>query len=157
MSHPPVQNRDRLHVQDHAPGWEGEQYETPEQEAADDYAALKVHVTNPVEVTTGATQFGAYETIVVPPATVEQLLPRDPLRQFAYITPIDAAIVIGTTLEQCQAAGNVAAAVPNPSGGYLPALSTTPPIRHNEPVYCVNTSAAAACRVTVLVERGSVQ
>ena len=150
-----IQNRDMLHVQDHGTAHDG--YETPEQQAAEDYQAVRVHVTNPVATTTGATQYGSYQTIVVPPATVEQLLPHDPLRQYAYITPIDEPIVIGTTLEQVQGANNVGATVPNPSGGYVPALATTPPIRHNEPVYCVNTSPTTATRITVLVERGDVQ
>jgi hypothetical protein len=153
MTHPPVQNRDRLHVQDHAAA---HVIATPEEQQDEDYAALKVFVTNPVETTTGATHFGAYATIVVPPGTTEQLLPHDPLRQYAYITPIDEPIVLGTTLEQVQGANNTGAAVPNPSGAYLPALSTTPPIRHSDPVYCVNTSPTTATRVTVLVERGNV-
>jgi hypothetical protein len=152
----PIQNRDRLHVQDHQDHAEAWELATPAEQQAEDYAALKVFVTNAVETTTGAAQFGAYETIVVPPATVQQLLPHDPLRQFAYITPIDEAIVLGTTLEQCQGANNLVAAVPNPSGAYLPALATTPPIRHSDPVYCVNTHATLPTRVTVLVERGNV-
>ena len=154
MSHPPVQNRDRLHVQDHAAGWDV--IETPAEEQAEDYAALKVFVTNPVATTTGAAEFGAYSTVVVPPASTAQLLPHDPLRQFAYLTPIDEPIVIGVTLEQVQGANNMGATVPNPSGGYLPALATTPPIRHSDPVYCVNTSPTTATRVTVLIERGNV-
>jgi hypothetical protein len=154
MTHPPVQDRSRLHVQDHAAGWDV--IETPEEQQSEDYAALKVFVTNAVETTTGANQFGAYSTIVVPAATVQQLLPHDPLRQYAYLTPIDEPIVIGTTLEQVQGSNNTVAAVPNPSGAYIPALVTTPPIRHSDPVYCVNTSTTTATRVTVLVERGNV-
>ena len=148
-----IQNRDMLHVQDHGEGWDGS-YETPEEQAADDYQAVRVRVTNPVATTTAATQFGAYETFVVAAGTTEQLLPRDPLRQYAYILPVDEPIVIGTTLEQVQGANNVGATVPNPSGGYIPAGTSTPPIRHSEPVYCVNTSPTTATRVTVLAERG---
>jgi hypothetical protein len=155
MSHP-VQDRNKLHIQDAAPEEWGGHYETPDEQAAEDYAAVRVHVTNPVAITTGADQFGIYETIVVPAATVQQILPRDVLRQFAYITSIDEAIVIGTTLEQVQGANNLVAAVPNPSGAYLPILTTTPPIRHNDPVYCVNTHATLPTRVVVLVERGNV-
>ena len=146
-----IQNRDALHVQDHGT-WAGTSYETPE--AADEYTALPVRVTGPVATTTAATQFGSYETVVVPGQSVAQLLPHDPLRQYAYITPVDEPIVVGTTLEQVQGANNIAALVPNPSGGYIPAGITMPPIRHNEPVYCVNTSATQT-RVTVLVERGN--
>src|SRR6185437_9163593 len=131
--------------------WQHDHYETPEEQAADEYTALPVRVTNPVATTTAATQFGSYETIVVPPGTTGQLLPHDPLRQYAYITPVDEPIVVGTTLEQVQGANNVGATVPSPSGGYIPAGITMPPIRHNEPVYCVNTSPTTATRVTVLV------
>jgi len=63
---------------------------------------------------------------VIPAEGVAQLLPHDPLRQYAYITPVDEAIVIGTTREQVQGSNNVGATVANPSGGYIPALSTTP-------------------------------
>jgi hypothetical protein len=152
-----IQNRDVLHVQDDSPeGW-SEQFETPAQVAAEDYAAVRVHVTNPVETTTGATQFGVYETIVIPPATVQQVLPRDDLRQYGYITAVDAALVIGTTLEQVQGSNNLVASTPFPSGAYLPLGATTPPIRHNDPVYAVNTSATLNCRVVVLIERGAVR
>jgi len=154
VTYPPVQNRDRLHVQDHAQPWDV--IETPEEIQAEDYATLKVFVTNPVPVTSGAVLYGAYSTEVIPAEGVAQLLPHDPLRQYAYITPIDEAIVIGTTREQVQGSNNVGATVANPSGGYIPALSTTPPIRHSDPVYAVNTSTDTATRVTVLVERGNV-
>jgi hypothetical protein len=151
-----IQNRDALHSQDgmHGEGHPG--YETPEECRAEDYAAVRVHVTNPVATTTGATQFGVYETIVIPAASVQQVLPRDPLRQYAYITAVDAPVVLSVTQEQAQSTQNLAALVPFPQGAYLQATMTTPPIRHNDPVYAVNTSAAAACRVVVYVERGSV-
>src|ERR1035438_9397990 len=86
-----VQNRDRLHTQDESahPG----PVETVEQEAVEDYAAVRVHVTNPVDVSPAA-QFGTYETIVLAGSGNQQILPHDPLRQFAYIMSVDAPIVI---------------------------------------------------------------
>src|ERR1700735_739994 len=148
-----IVNRDRLHVQDDSPELFGEEFETPAEVEAEDYAAVRVHVTNAVETTTGATQFGVYETIVIPPATVQQILPRDDLRQYAYITAVDAALVIGTTLEQVQGSNNLTALTPFPSGAYVVSGATTPPIRHNDPVYAVNTSATVNCRVVVMIER----
>lgn len=41
-----------------------------------------------------------------------------------------------------------------PSGLYLPALTWTQPIRHNDPIWAANTSLTSACRVAVAVERG---
>lgn len=159
MSQSQVQNRNRLHVQDDTPHVAYEGYDPPATEAAEDYTAVRVHVTNPVETTTGATQFGAYATIVIPPssataASVLIVLPHDPLRQYGYLTPLDGPIVISTELESAQSLANVGATVPLPAGAYIAQNSTTPPIRHNEAVYACNPSTSAACRVTVLVERG---
>ena len=146
-----VQNRDRLHTQDESahPG----PVETVEQEAVEDYAAVRVHVTNAVDVSPAA-QFGIYETIVLAGSGNQQILPRDPLRQFAYIMSVDEPVVITTTLEASQATVNQVALVPNPSGAYMPALAWTPPIRHDDPVYAANTSSTPT-RVVVLVERGT--
>lgn len=150
----PIQQRDRLHTQSEAPHPGYSTFETPEQQAVEDYAAVRVHVTNPVETTTGGTQFGIYETIVLVASGNTQVLPHDPLRQYAYIMSVDFDVVLATTLEQAQASVNQVAAVPNPSGGYLPKGMFTPAIRHNDPVYAANTSAASPTRVVVLVERG---
>jgi hypothetical protein len=121
MSHPIV-NRDRLHTQpeDAHAGIEG-QFETPQQEAAEDYGAVRVHVTNPVATSTADVQFGIYETIVVPASGNQQVLPRDPLRQYAYIMPVDEPVVLSTTLEASQAttnqaAGNSPASLSSPTG-----------------------------------------
>lgn len=150
----PIQNRERLHVQDDTPeDWT--QQETPAEDKAQDYTAVRVHVTNPVATTTGATQFGIYETLVIPGSGNMQILPHDQLRQYGYIMTIDEPIVISTTLEPSQSPNNQVALVPNPSGAYLPTLSWLPPIRHNDPVYAANTSATPT-RVVVLVERGNV-
>jgi len=237
-----VIDRNRMHVQDDSPH-DGllPEFETERQEAAEDYAAVRTHVTNVVQVSTGATQFGTYETIIIPASTATvpaqaRVLPRDDLRQYAYITAVDFPVVLATTLEQAQAASNVtqvAQPVPSqpgvpattvavqntsaypvsvvisagtltavivngitvgtgdgtyivpsagaisitysvaptwvwsnanagpasvatiPNGAYLPAGSTTPPIRHNDPVYVANTSITSPCRVTIYVERGN--
>ena len=151
-----IQNRDRLHTQDDSPA-KIEGYETPGENAAEDYAAVRVHVTNDVATTTGATQFGAYVTFVIPPSaagapSVLQILPHDPLRQYAYVQAIDAPIVIATTQEECYSLVNIGAA--NPAGGYASG-GWTPPIRHNEAIYACNTSLSVSCRVVVMVERGS--
>ena len=105
MSHP-IQNRDRLHTQSEAPHSGYSEFETPEQQAAEDYTAVRVHVTNPVETTTGGTQFGIYETTIIPGSGNQQILPHDPLRQYAYILAVDAPIVLTTTLEAAQAPVN---------------------------------------------------
>lgn len=147
-----IQNRDQFHVQSEAPQ-DGIPFETPEQEAQEDYAAVRVHVTNPVATSTADVQFGIYETIVLPGSGNQQILPHDPLRQYAYLMSVDEPIVITTTLEASQAPVNQVALVPFPSGAYMPALAWTPPIRHNDPVYAANTSATPT-RVVLLVERG---
>lgn len=147
-----VQNRNQFHTQDDAP--HVPVYETPQEEAAEDYKAVRVHVTNPVATTTADVQFGTYETIVLPGSGNLQILPRDPLRQYAYIVSIDQDVVLTTTLEAAQASVNQVASVPFPSGAYLPKLSWTPAIRHNDPVYAANTSATVT-RITILVERGA--
>jgi hypothetical protein len=160
MSHPAepaIQHHDRLHVQSEAPHPGIQPFETPAQEAVEDYAAVRVHVTNPVKTTTGATQFGVYQTIVIPASGNGQVLPHDPLRQYAYILSVDFDVVITTTLEASQAPNNQVASVPNPSGGYLPKGMFTPAIRHNDPVYVANTSTASPTRVVILVERGSTE
>jgi hypothetical protein len=244
-----IQDRNRLHVQDESPEYGTEEFETAGEMAAEDYAAVRVHVTNPVAVTTGATQFGIYETIVIPVSTAAvvayaQVLPRDDLRQYGYITAVDYPLILTSTLEQAQSPGNVvtgsvtianptpaqpavpatgvaqqnvnlypvtvvispngatitnvsvngvtvgtaagtytvpsagsisiaysvatptwvwsdaaaaattAIAAPFPNGAYLPAGMTCPPIRHNDPVWAVNTSLVAACRASVITERG---
>lgn len=146
-----IQNRDMLHVQDHGiahdPG-----YETPEQQAAEDYQAVRVHVTNPVPTTTGATQYGAYETIDLPAGMPLPLLPRDPLRQYAYISPLDSGIVIGTTLEQLQGPNNLAVVQSSPVEPVNPApgagFSTTiqAPCQLNSVFFKLVTSAAVANR-----------
>jgi hypothetical protein len=100
-------------------------------------------------------QFGIYETIVLAASGNGQILPRDPLRQYAYVMSLDSDIVLTTTLEASQAPVNQVAGVPNPSGGYLPKGMFTPAIRHNDPVYAASTSTAAATRVVILVERGA--
>ena len=146
-------SRDRLHVQDDTPR-EHHGQETPAENKAEDYAAIRVHVTNPVATTTGATQFGIYQTIVIPGSGSQQILPHDPLRQYAYIMTVDEPVVITTTLEASQSPANQVASVPNPAGAYLPITSWTPAIRHNDPVYAANTSATPT-RVVVMVERGS--
>jgi hypothetical protein len=152
----PVQNRDRLHVQPATPHGEdvSDAFETPAQEQAEDYRAVRVHVTNPVATSTADVQFGIYETIVLAGGGNQQILPRDPLRQYAYIFAVDEPVVLTTTLEASQAPSNQVALVPNPSGAYLPAATWTPPIRHNDPVYAANTSATPT-RVVFMVERGA--
>lgn len=154
-----IVNRDRLHVQDDTPHVPHAGYESPAEQAAEDYAAIRVHVTNPVATTTGATEFGAYSTVVIPPSTatsasVLRVLPQDPLRQYAYLTPQDGPIVISTTQEAAESLANVGATVSLPAGAFIAQGATTPPIRHNEAVYACNPSTSTACRVTVLVERG---
>jgi hypothetical protein len=114
-----------------------------------------VRVTNPVATTTAATHFGIYETIALPAGGNLPVLPRDDLRQYAYIMSIDFDVVLSTALEASQAPVNQVASVPNPSGAYLPKGMFTPPIRHNDPVYVANTSAVSPTRVVILVERGS--
>ena len=152
-----VQNRDRLHTQDEAahPG----PAEGPEQDTAADYAAVRVHVTNPVATTTDDIQYGSYATIIIPASVAgipswAQLLPHDPLRQYAYIYAVDYPIVIATTLAEVQSAANVSGTFPN--GGYL-GSGWSPPIRHNEAVYAANSSTAGPCRVVVLAETGRPQ
>lgn len=152
----PVAQRDRMHVADEPPHPHKESHEPSEMNAAEDYAAVKVHVTNPVATTSAATEFGAYSTwVLAPGASGVEVLPHDPRRQYAYLYSADNPIVISTMLEQAQSAGNVAATVSSPQGAYIPNGVWTPPIRHNEGVYVTNTSPTLACRVTVLSERGN--
>jgi hypothetical protein len=123
MSHP-IQNRDRLHVQAATPHGEDASpaFETPAQEAAEDYRAVRVHITNPVATSTADVQFGIYETFVLPASSATapsfaRVLPRDPLRQYAYITAADTPIILTTTLEQAQVLNNVAQAPGSPNNG----------------------------------------
>jgi hypothetical protein len=113
-----VQNRDRLHVQPETPHGEDTSpaFETPAQEQAEDYRAVRVHVTNPVATSTADVQFGIYETVVLPGSGNQQILPRDPLRQYAYIMSIDEPIVLTTTLEASQATVNQGTAPANVTG-----------------------------------------
>jgi hypothetical protein len=152
----PAQNQQRLHQQDESPLIEEAETAGP---AGAEYEAVRVRVIGSVKTSTGDDQFGTLATIVIPPSAAgapsyAQVLGRDPLRQYAYLTAIDEPVVLTTALEQAQSASNVVALVPIPDGLYLPAGTTTPPIRHNDPVWAVNTSLTTATRVTVSVERG---
>jgi hypothetical protein len=113
-----IQNRDRLHTQSQAPHGEdaSNAFETPAQEQAEDYRAVRVHVTNPVATSTADVQFGIYETIVIPGSGNQQVLPRDPLRQYAYILTVDEPVVLTTTLEASQASTNQGAVQANVTG-----------------------------------------
>jgi hypothetical protein len=116
---------------------------------------VHVIVDGPVATTTAATQFGAYTTFSIPASGVVRVLPRDPNREYAYITSVDNPVVLCNSMEAAQASANTAASVPNPQGYYLNNGSTTPPIRHNEAIYAANTSTSAASRVSVIIERGN--
>lgn len=104
-----MQNQQHIHTQDESPL---EPHPGPPGEP--DYGPVRVQVEGPVRTTTGGDQFGSYSTIDLPASAatvpaVQQLLARDPLRQFAYLTPLDAPIVVGTELEPLQSVANVAA------------------------------------------------
>lgn len=125
-----VQQRDRMHVAQDQGDVHGARQETAEENAAEDYAAILVHVTNPVATTTGATEFGAYVTETIPAAAngmpgQAQILPHDPRRQYAYLLPLDAAVVISTTLEAAQSANNIASASGASYNG-APIVATSP-------------------------------
>lgn len=81
--------------------------------------------------------------------SVRRLLPRDELRQVAWIMPIDNAIIIAASKEQAQDPLNAGGSFP--SGGYSPQPVK---VTHQEAVYAANTSLTQACRVSVMVETG---
>jgi hypothetical protein len=117
--------------------------------------SVKVHTERTV-ITAENVKYGSYATYVLaassgPNPNVIQLLPQDGLRQYAYVCPVDAPIVVATTQAEAQAAANIAAA--NPSGAYFP-VGWSVPIRHREALWAANTSASASTRITVVVERG---
>lgn len=100
-----------MHVYDDSPDVPFETLE--EASAAEDYTAVRVHVTNPVATTTAATEFGSYETVVIPASLANQpqyaqVLPHDPYRQYAYITAVDCPLILTTELTQAQALANAA-------------------------------------------------
>lgn len=93
--------------------------------------------------------------------------PQQPTMGFTVVIPAGGAtlavkaIILGTVgavytaqVNATPVAPAAASVAPNPQGSYLPAGTTTPPIRHNEAVYAANTSTTTATRVTVMVERG---
>jgi hypothetical protein len=152
-----MHNQQIIHKQDESPLIPAEH--APESEKQMEYEAIKVKVVGAVATTTGDDQYGMYSTIVIPPSSATavsyvQILARDKLRQYAYLQPIDEPIVITTAFEMVQSLNNVVAAVPVPSGAYVPALAMTPAIRHNDPVWAANTSTSTATRVVVYIERG---
>jgi hypothetical protein len=140
---------------DHADSSSDAELELTSDESQISYQPVKVEVVNPVATTTDATDAGNYYTVVIPASTatvasVAQILPRDPRRQYAYIQTIDAPIVLSTSQQDAENIANVAATFP--TGAYAGGWS--PAIRHNEPVWACNTSTTTTCRVSVLVEYG---
>lgn len=102
-------NQHQLHTQDESPlvPHEGPAGDAP-------YAPVRVEVVGAVETSTGDDSFGTYLTRQLPGSTaaaveVDCVLQRDPLRQYAYITALDSAIVIGTAAEQLQSIANLGA------------------------------------------------
>jgi hypothetical protein len=128
---------------------------------AEPYAAVPVRVVGVVETSTGADQFGIYQTFTIPASSAaaivpsfEQVLARDPLREYAYILPIDGAAIVTTSLENLSTPNNIGT-LNLPQGAWIPQGVTTPPIRHNDPVWVANPSTSAPLHVSVLVERGT--
>lgn len=73
-----------------------------------------------------------------------------------YVAPGAAAVYSAwLMLTPVGATSPVTTTAANPQGYYLGTGMTTPPIRHNEPVWCANTSAAVS-RVAVIIERGNI-
>jgi hypothetical protein len=150
-------NQQRHHVQTEAPEIEVDRIEDP----AEAYAAVPVRVVGVVETSTGADQFGVYQTFAIPataagaivPAS-DQVLARDPLREYAYILPIDGAAIITTSFENLSTPNNIGT-LNLPQGAWIPQGVTTPPIRHNDPVWVANPSTSQVLHVTVLIERGT--
>lgn len=149
-----IQNQQILHAGDESPLIPDDG--TLPDLAAEDYAAIRVHVTNAGG--TDAIKFGTYVTVTIPASSagvpsVEPILPSDPLRQYAFVLPVDEAIVVSTQPETVQAAGNAGTAQ-YPAGALLPGGLWSPAILSHDPLYAANTSITAACRVTVIIGRG---
>lgn len=125
-------------------------------DADNSYAPVQVEVVSDGNVPEHKVQEGRYQTVLIPASTSTvvswaQILPRDPIRGYAYIMPVDYPIVISTELPEVQNSSNIGAAFPN--GGYI-GSGFSPAIRHKEAVYAANTSTAGSCRVVVMIDRG---
>lgn len=117
-------------------------------------APIPVVVCEPVVTVPTVPQHVTTYTVVVATGTstaVSQLLPLDLLRVRATILVNDQAVVICHSQTQAQDPSNVVAAVPNPSGAYVPAGSNVV-ITGSQQMWVAATSATAA-RVTVISER----
>jgi hypothetical protein len=54
------------------------------------------------------------------------ILSQNEYRVCAWVQPIDASIVLGSTIAEVSAPQNTVASVPSPSGAYIPVTNTSP-------------------------------
>lgn len=117
---------------------------------------VPVRVCDPVITVVTVPQHMTTYTVVVAAGTstaVSQLLPLDLFRVRATILVNDQAVVICHSQTQAQDPSNVVAAVPNPSGAYVPAGANLV-ITGSQQMWVAATGATPA-RVTVISERRS--
>jgi hypothetical protein len=135
--------------------------DTQAEDAAQDYAAVRVHVTNVVDTNKSTSvdspTFDIPYTVVVqtgtsdPTMAVRELVPADLLRiQFTVIS-LDSPVVISRSIEEAQSQNNTVTATPYPQGALLPAGQKVQLTGNNQlwVAATVNTSS----RVLVIVER----
>jgi hypothetical protein len=145
---------DYVSEQDHGPA-------TAEQDSEQDYAAVRVHVTNVVDTneSTNVTSptFDIPYTVVVqagqsdPTMAVRELVPADLLRISYTVISLDSPVVISRSIEEAQSQNNTVTATPYPTGALLPAGQKVTLSGNNQlwVAATVNTSS----RVLVVVER----
>ena len=129
-----------------------------ERSAVADVAAQDTAHIEAVPVVTEAVRpapHAVYATRVLPAGGTGQLLPRDELRQVARIIPVDAAIIVATSKDVVQA-NTPGATIPLPAGGWLPEGELLT-VTHSEPVWAIETTGSAACRVAVFIETAASQ
>jgi hypothetical protein len=126
-----------------------------------DAAAVAMHQSDlvsvqpdmqPVPVDSVRPNTGVYNTVVIQPGAIRELLPQDPTRRTAFLMSIDQDIVLAANKDLAGNAQNQVASVPYPVGGYLPKL-TLLPLTNRGLLWAANTSTSVATRVTVIVER----
>jgi hypothetical protein len=133
----------------------------PANDTAEDYAAVRVHVTNTVDTnkSTSVTTptFDIPYTVTVqagqtdPTMAVRELVPADLLRVQFTVISLDSPVVIARSVEEAQSPMNVGASVNYPSGALLTAGQKLTLNGNNQ--MWVAATVNTVSRVLVVVER----
>lgn len=149
------------HASNHVPEHDTHVDTVPATDAAADYAAIRVHVTNVVDTNRStAIDSPTYDipyTVTVqagttdPTLTVRELVPADLLRVQFTVISLDSPVVIARSLEEAQSPMNAATPVNYPSGALLPAGQKLTLNGNNQ--LWVAATVNTVSRVLVVIER----